>query len=137
NMMQLKVHTPIGTVLDLPVKKVDLEGLDGFRTLLPRHADFINALAAGIVSYTTEDDKTLYVACNRGVVVKKDKEVRISTPLAILDDNLEKLMRTIEIDFKQMEEERKEVNTTMARLEIGLIKGMKALKAEGGISGGL
>ena len=136
-MMQLKVHTPIGTVLDLPVKKVDLEGLDGFRTLLPRHADFINALAAGIVSYTTEDDKTLYVACNRGVVVKKDKEVRISTPLAILDDNLEKLMRTIEIDFKQMEEERKEVNTTMARLEIGLIKGMKALKAEGGISGGL
>lgn len=136
-MMQLKVHTPIGTVLDLPVKKVDLEGLDGFWTLLPRHADFINALAAGIVSYTTEDDKTLYVACNRGVVVKKDKEVRISTPLAILDDNLEKLMRTIEIDFKQMEEERKEVNTTMARLEIGLIKGMKALKAEGGISGGL
>ena len=135
-MMQLKVHTPIGTILDLPVKKVDLEGLDGFWTLLPRHADFINALVAGIVSYTTEDEKTLYIACNRGVVVKKDKEVRISTPLAILDDNLEKLTRTIEIDFKQMEEERKEVNTTMARLEIGLIKGMKALKAEGGISGG-
>ena len=107
-MMQLKVHTPIGTILDLPVKKVDLEGLDGFWTLLPRHADFINALVAGIVSYTTEDEKTLYIACNRGVVVKKDKEVRISTPLAILDDNLEKLTRTIEIDFKQMEEERKE-----------------------------
>lgn len=136
-MMQLKVHTPIGTVLDLPVKKVDLEGLDGFWTLLPKHADFINALVPGIVSYTTEDDKTLYIACNRGVVVKKDKEVRISTPLAILDDNLEKLTHTIEVDFKQMEEERKEVNTTMARLEIGLIKGMKALKAEGGISGGL
>ena len=136
-MMQLKVYTPIGTVLDLPVKKVDLEGLGGFWTLLPRHADFINTLTAGIISYTTEDDKTLYIACNRGVVVKKYQEVRISTPLAILDDNLEQLTRTIEIDFKQMEEERKEVNTTMARLEIGLIKGMKALKAEGGIGGGL
>lgn len=135
--MQLKVHTPVGTILDLPVKKVDLEGLDGFWTLLPRHADFINTLTAGIMSYTTENDKILYIACNRGVVVKKDKEVRISTPLAVLDSNLEKLTQTIAIDFKQMEEERKEVNTTMARLEIGLIKGMKALKAEGGIGGGL
>lgn len=135
-MMQLKVHTPIGTLLDLPVKKVDLEGLGGFWTLLPKHADFVNALTAGIVSYTTEDDKTLYIACNRGVIVKKYQEVRISTPLAILDDNLEKLTQTIAIDFKQMEEQRKEVNTTMAKLEIGLIKGMQNLK-KGGISEGL
>ncbi|MBR6674746.1 MAG: hypothetical protein IKL32_02355 [Alphaproteobacteria bacterium] len=136
-MMQFKVHTPIGTILDLPVKKVDLEGLDGFWTLLPKHADFINTLTSGIITYTTEDNKTLYIACNKGVVVKKNQEVRISTPLAILDDNLENLTRTIETDFKQMEEERKEVNTTMARLEIGLIKGMKTLKTEGGFGGGL
>jgi hypothetical protein len=36
-----------------------------------------------------------------------------------------------------MEEERKEINTTIARLEIGLIKGMKALKVDGGINSGL
>lgn len=136
-MMQLKVYTPVGILLDLPVKKVDLEGLDGFWTLLPKHADFVNTLTAGILSYTTEDNKILYIACNRGVVVKKHQEVRISTPLAILDDNLEKLTQTIKIDFKQMEEERKEINTTIARLEIGLIKGMKALKVDGGINGGL
>ena len=135
-MMQFTVHTPIGTILDLPVKKVDLEGLDGFWTLLPKHADFINALTAGIVAYTTMDDKTLYIACNKGVVVKKRQDVRISTPLAILDDNLEKLTQTISIDFKQMEEERKEVNTTMAHLEIGLIKGMQKLK-NGGDGAGL
>lgn len=135
-MMQFKVHTPTGTVLDLPIKKVDLEGLDGFWTLLPKHADFVNTLTAGIVTYTTENDKTLYIACNRGVVVKKGQEVRISTPLAILDDRLDRLTQTIAVDFKQMEEERKEVNTTMAKLEIGLIKGMQNLK-KGSISDGI
>ena len=130
-MMQFTVHTPVGTLLNLPVKKVDLEGLDGFWTLLPKHADFVNALTAGIVTYTTMDGKTSYIACNRGVVVKKRQEVSISTPLAILNDNLEKLTQTIAVDFKQMEEERKEVNMTMAHLEIGLIKGMQKLKSGG------
>lgn len=135
-MIQFKVHTPIGTILDLPVKKVDLEGLGGFWTLLPKHVDFVNALVPGIVTYTTEDEKTLYIACNRGVIVKKRHEVTISTPLAVLGNDLDELTRTIEIDFKQMEEERKEVSTTMARLEIGLIKGMQNLK-KGAVGEGL
>lgn len=136
-MMQFKVFTPTGILIDLPVKKIDFEGLDGFWTLLPKHADIVNTLSAGIVSYMTEDGKMHYIACNKGITVKKDKEVCISTPLGIMDDDLEKLTQTIAIDFKQMEEERKEVNTTLAKLEIGLIKGMQSLKTIGGAGDGL
>lgn len=136
-MMQFKVFTPTGILINLPIKKVDFEGLDGFWTLLPKHVDIVNTLTAGIVSYVTEDDKTHYVACNKGIAVKKGLEVCISTPLGIMDDDLEKLTKTIAVDFKQMEEERKEVNTTLAKLEIGLIKGMQSLKTIGGSGDGL
>lgn len=137
-MMTLKVFTPTGIALNQPIHKVDFEGLDGYWTLLPKHVDFIDALRPCIVSYTDTSDKTRYMACNRGVVVKKGNTVSISTKLAILDDDLKKLEKTIEIDFKQMEEERKEVNTTMARLEIGLAKGLQSLQKEnGGYGGGL
>lgn len=132
--MQLKVFTPIGSVIDMPVKKIDFEGLDGFWTLLPKHVDMVNTLAAGIVSYMDDQDKMHYVACNKGVLVKKDKDIRISTPLAILDDNLERLTQTIAVDFKKMEEERKEISSTMAKLEIGLIKGLQSLKINGGFN---
>lgn len=137
-MMTLKVFTPTGVTLDQPIHKVDFEGLDGFWTLLPHHMDFVDALKPCVVSYTDTNDKTRYIACNRGVVVKKGQTVFISTKLAIVDDDLNKLTKTIEIDFKQMEEERKEISTTMARLEIGLAKGLQALQKEnGGPSGGL
>lgn len=135
-LMQLKVFSPVGIILNQPVKKIDFEGLDGFWTLLPKHVDMVNALKPSIVSYQTNDDQTRYMACNKGVIVKKNNEISISTKLAILDDSLEKLQKTIAVDFKQMEEERKEVNTTMARLEIGLVKGLQTLKS-GGVSDGL
>lgn len=135
--MQFQVSTPIGTLLNLPIKKVDFEGLDGFWTLLPKHADFINALKPCIVTYTTEDNTTHYIACNKGVLVKKNNKVHISTPLAVTDDNLDTLTKTIAVDFKRMEEERKEVNMTMAKLEIGLVRGLQSLKSQGGGHEGL
>lgn len=135
--MQLKVFSPTGVVLDIPIRKIDFEGIDGYWTLLPKHVDYINALTPSIVSYTNENNEIKYMACNKGVIVKKNQDVSISTKLAILDDSLEKLQKTIEIDFKAMDEERKEVNTTMARLEIGLVKGLQSLKQDGGIDGGI
>ncbi|MDR2902267.1 MAG: hypothetical protein LBU87_04085 [Lactobacillales bacterium] len=136
--MRLKVFSPIGVALDAEISKVDFEAIDGFWTLLPKHVDFINALKPGIVTYYPTSGTPKYVACNEGVLVKKGDTVSISTRLSIMDDSLDKLVKTIETDFKAMEEERKEVNVSMARLEIGLTKGLMSLsknagEADGGI----
>ena len=78
------------------------------------------------------------MACNQGVLVKKGDEIHLSTKLGILDDNLEQLKKTIAVDFKEMEEMRKENNKTMARLELGLTKGLMQLNQQkGGPSAGL
>ena len=124
--MILKVMMPNAVLLNTYVDQVTVEAVDGFFTLKPKHIDFVNALKAGILSYKKEG-KEFFVACNRGVVVKKADEVCVSTPLAILSENLDDLKKKITIDFQTMEEERKEVRVSMARLEVGLTKGLASL----------
>lgn len=125
--MRLKIVTPMKIEVDTLIDKVDFEALDGFYTLLPKHIDFVNSLKQTIVEYKA-NNKTYYVACDKGIVVKKSDEVTISTSLAIQDDNLENLKKTISYDFKQMEQERKELMVSMSRLELGLTKGLISLK---------
>ena len=129
--MRLKVLTPTQIEVDTTIEKVDFEALDGFFTLLPKHIDFVDSLKQTIIQYKT-NNKTYYVACDKGVVVKKADEVIISTSLAIQDDDLEKLKKTIAYDFKQMEQERKEILVSMSRLELGLTKGLMSLSTSQG-----
>ena len=98
--------------------------------------DFVNVLKPGILSYK-KDGKEAFIACNRGVVVKHGDEVSVSTPLAILGENLDDLKKKIAIDFQAMEQERKEVRVSMARLEVGLTKGLATLSVAGGSDAGI
>ena len=134
--MNLKVITPYSVALNTPVSQVTVDAVDGFFTLKPKHIDFVDALKAGIVSYK-KDGREAFVACNRGVIVKKGDEVSISTPLAILGENLDEVKKKIAIDFQNMEEERKEIRVSMARLEVGLTKGLASLSVVGGNDGGI
>ena len=134
--MNLKVMTPYSVVLNTPVSQVTVEAVDGFFTLKPKHMDFVNALKAGILTYKKEG-KEFFIACNRGVVVKNGEEIAVSTPLAILGESLEDLKKKIAIDFQAMEEERKEVRLSMARLEVGLTKGLASLSVAGGVDAGI
>lgn len=134
--MNLRVMTPYAVALNTSVSQVTLDAMDGFFTLKPKHMDFVNALKTGIISYK-KDGEEFFIACNRGVVVKKGEDVFISTPLAILGKNLDELKQKIAIDIQKMEEERKEVRVSMARLEVGLTKGLSSLSLSGGTDGGI
>ena len=134
--LKLRIFTPIGIALDTPVTQVDFEAIDGFYTLLPRHADMVSALKSGILSYKTADGKG-YVACHQGVLVKKGDTVRVSTRMAVSGESLKDLEAKIAVDFKQIEQERKEMNTGMAKLEVGLTKGIISLKQGGTGNGAL
>ena len=129
--LKLRIFTPIGIALETLVNKVDFEGIDGFHTLLPRHMDMVSALKAGILTYQT-GEKTAYIACNKGVLVKKNDVVSVSTKMAIQGENLKDLEDKISVDFREMEQERKEINLSMAKLELGLTKGIMSLKQNNG-----
>lgn len=124
--MNFKLLTPTQLLLDVSIEKIDVEAIDGFFTLLPRHIDFVTALKSSILTYTIQGKKH-YAACDRGVLVKKGGVVSVSTALAVMSDSLDTLKHTIATTFKEMEQERKELNLSMARLELGLTKGLMTL----------
>lgn len=125
--MKLTVFTPLGTVLKSKINKVTVETLNGYYTLLPKHVDFAAAMNANIVSYTTEHNTEKYVACHRGIVVKKGDEVTITVQNAVTGDTLDDLSEVIRKEFKHSDEQRKELNSAMARLELGIVRGFGQL----------
>lgn len=128
--MKLILLTPFGTIAQSQITKVSMETLDGYRTLLPKHIDFVAALKTNIVVYTETDGAEKYAACHRGVAVKKGDIVTITSQNILLGNTLEELEKIIATDFKQNEEKRKELNTAMARLELGVIRGFTLLSKE-------
>ena len=81
--MKLKVLLPTKVMLSAEVSKVIAEGLDGSFCLLPRHADFVSALAAGVLLYETPDRREHYLAVDKGVLVKSADEVLVSARRAV------------------------------------------------------
>lgn len=130
--MILKIFSPTNIILETQITKFDFEALDGYFTILPRHVDFVSAMPPNISKYQTTDGKIHYIACNRGILVKKADTLSISVHKAVLSDDLKTLSETIKTDFKAEEEERKELNTAMARLEVGLTKTFMKLTTKDG-----
>ena len=128
--MKLTVLTPLGIVLEEKIVKVTMETLNGYHTLLPKHVDFVSALGPGIVIYQDEQNREKYVACHNGIVVKKGAQVTISVQNALKDDKLDELEKSVMAFYKQNEEQRKELNTAMARLEMGIMRGFERLREE-------
>ena len=129
--MKLLIYTPLGTALNCRIKKVSMETLGGYRTLLPRHIDFAAAMNANVLSYINQENQERFAACHRGIVVKKGDTVTVTVQKAVLGDTLDDLEKIIRLEFKQDEEDRKELNAAMARLEAGLIRGFINLRQGG------
>ena len=129
--MHLQVITPAETVLDSTITKLTFDSIIGRWTVLPRHQDFVTVVPTGIVYYEEENGAQRYVAIVEGTLVKKERDVTLSTGLAIVSDHPERLVQAIEQDFKKMEEDRKTFNATVARLEVGLARGLMTLKEQG------
>ena len=128
--MKFVICTPLGSVLQTDIVKVTLETLDGYHTFLPRHVDYVSTMGPNIITYTTTNNEQKYAACHHGIVVKKGDEVTVTAQNAVLGDSLDELEDVINYEFKQTEEQRKELNTAMARLELGLVRGFGRLNRE-------
>ncbi len=126
--MRLIVCTPLGEVLNKEISKIKLDFLNGGHTFLPKHVDFASVLKPSIAIYTDETGNKKYIACHNGIAVKKGKSITLSVRQAVLGDTLDELKNTILHEFKKADEQRKELNTAMARLEIGMLRGFKKLK---------
>ena len=121
-MMQLKVLTPVQTLVDQPASRVRAEGLEGCFCLLPRHRDWVAALRPGIVGFTTPEGEERFLAVDRGVLTKQGSEVLIAVRRAVRENDLSRLRQVVDHEFRQLDEQEKMARRLLARLEAGMMR---------------
>ena len=121
--MQLKILLPsriFGEITD--VTRIVAEARGGSFGILPHRLDCVAALPPGILTYATEAAGDVYVAIDEGVLVKMGAEVLVSVRRAIGGVDLGQLRQAVEREFLTLDDREKNVRTTVAKLESGLIR---------------
>ena len=125
--MRLKVLLPTMVLVDEPVSKVVAEAENGAFCLLPRHVDFVAALAPGILSYWTTQGEH-FIAVDQGTLVKVGQQVLVSTHNAVAHRSLEDLKTMVAEEFHELDEHERQARTALGRLEAAALRGFLELE---------
>ena len=119
--MRLKVLLPSMVLLDTAVTKIVAEAENGSFCLLPRHVDFVAALAPGILSYWTREGEH-FLAVDDGTLVKCGEQVLVSTRNAAAERSLDALEATVTREFHSIDEHERQTRTALGRLEAAAMR---------------
>ena len=126
--MNLKILLPFKVFADIKnVSSIVIETSEGSYGLLPQRLDCVAALVPGIFTYDT-DGASHYVAVDNGVMIKAGNQVLVSVRNAVGGADLGKLGELVKKDFKTQDENVKEANTVVAKLERGFIYSFDKLR---------
>jgi F-type H+-transporting ATPase subunit epsilon len=122
--MNLKVLLPFQVFVDKTnVSRVVAQTLEkGEVGLLPHRLDCVAALAPGILTYETEDEGTVYVAVDEGVLVKAGANVLVSVRRAIRGTDLAQLREAVKNEFLKLDAQERSVRFAIAKIEGGFIR---------------
>lgn len=120
--MHLKLLTPTEILVDESVVKFNAEGPEGHFCLLPRHRDWVATLVPGLVSFVALDGSEVFVAVDRGILVKCGDEVLVSVRRAVCGGDLAGLRDVVETRFRHCDDQEKTARGAIARLEAGVIR---------------
>jgi F-type H+-transporting ATPase subunit epsilon len=126
--MTLKVLALTEVVLDEEVTKVSAEAENGGFTLLPRHIDFVTALAPGLLSLEKPDGSEEFLAVDEGILVKVGPDVLVSTRQAVRGADLGTLYKTVEERFRAVDEEERQARAALTRLEADMVRRFSELR---------
>jgi F-type H+-transporting ATPase subunit epsilon len=119
--MRLKVILPMNVLIDQEVTKIVAEAEDGSFGMLPKHIDFVAALVPGIFSFESNEGEE-FLAIDEGILVKCASDVMISTRKAVRSKDLGELKKTVEREFKTLDEREKKTRSILAKLEVDFTK---------------
>ncbi len=127
--MRLRVLLPTMVLLDEEdVTKVIAEAQNGSFCLLSRHIDFVAALVPGLLSFSKDGTDEEFLAVDEGILVKCGADVKVSTRNAVRGPDLGNLKKTIDEQFRTLDERQKMMRSAIARLESNLVRRFMELK---------
>jgi len=119
--VKLKIFLPSELFLNEEVSKVIGEGPSGSFCLMPRHIDYVTALVPGILAYQTTRGEEQFLAVNKGILVKLEDHVLVSSRLAVKGD-LGQLQIEVKRMISRVDEKEKMTQSACARLEANLVR---------------
>jgi F-type H+-transporting ATPase subunit epsilon len=129
--MNLKVLLPFHVFAEeTDVMRIVAETPDGSFGLMPHRRDCVAALEPGILTYETAAGGTVYVAVDRGVLVKYGAEVRVSVRRAIAGSDLNQLQESVKREFLTFNDQERNVRAVMARMEGTLVRNLEKFSHE-------
>lgn len=126
--MHLKLLLPTEVLLDQAVAKLIVEARDGYFCLLPRHRDFVAALAPGVLAYYDGSGAERFAAIDEGVLVKCGRDVMVSAYDGVLGSDLDHLQALVDDTYLQLDEHERRARTALSRLEAGTLRKFKELQ---------
>lgn len=127
-VLRLRILLPTKILVDEAVVKVTADGVHGNFAILPRHVDFLAALIPGLLSFERPDGGERFAAVDGGLLVKHGSDVLVPTRRAVIGDDLEKLLQTVEQEFLSEDEQERHARSAMARLEADFIRRLMELE---------
>lgn len=127
--MHLRIFLPNGLFASVEgVTRIVAVTPGGSYGLLPHRLDCATALAPGLLSYSTGDGLQIHLAIDAGVLVKTGADVRVCVRHAIAGADLGALRSMVDRQFLDLSEQEKQIRSTLAQLEGGLIRAFVELR---------
>ena len=128
--MKLKVLLPTEILIDEDVSKIVAEAENGSFCLLPKHVDFVAALAPGLLFFESSKAHEEFIAINEGILVKQGHQVLISTRDAIKGPDLGTLREAVKEKFENLDEKERRARSAMAKFEADIARRFLELQKE-------
>lgn len=120
--MTLTVWLPSAVLLSEEVVRIKAKAVNGSLGILPKHIDFVTALAPGVLIFQAAAKAEEYLAVDHGILVKCGPQVRVSTRNAVRGSSLADLAQEVDKQFRAQEEIEKQARALEAKLETDLVR---------------
>jgi len=130
-LMNLKILLPFQIFAEKTgVLRIVAETREGSFGLLPHRLDCVAALEPGILIYETDEEGEVYVAVDKGVLVKTGPDVLVSVRRALDGTDLGQLRATVEQEFLILDEHEQSMRLVMTKLEAGFLRRFASFQHE-------
>ncbi|MGF1500560.1 MAG: ATPase [Paracoccaceae bacterium] len=124
--MEVSLRTPAEAVFAGPASKLLARGLHGRFALLPRHADIVAPLLAGVITVgLTGEDR--FFGIDEGILVKQGRQVSLCVFRVVPGASLVEVRQTAAARFEQIADRERAARTALARLETGALRRLAEL----------
>lgn len=123
--IQLKILLPFGVlVAENNVRRIIADTSVGSLGILPHRMDCVAILVPGIFVFETPDDGEVYVAVDRGILIKTGMTVLVSVRNGVIGTDLHQLQDTIEQEFTALTDQEQAIRLALFKMESTFVQGI-------------